>query len=470
MIIVHWHIVRPRLTEGMNGGPMAGGVALSVIIPAWQEGPNLVVLLPELREVLDGLGAPWEVLVVTRGADPETDAAAAVIGARVVEQREPGYGGALRAGFAASTGTFVLTMDADLSHRPSFIQDLWARRNDAGVTIASRYVKGGHAEMPLSRQVMSRVLNIFFGRGLSMPVHDLSSGFRLYRAEVVRGVEFTARDFDICQQILLHAYNEGWKIQEVPFAYAPRRHGSSHARVIQFGMAYLRTFWSLWKRRNSIAAADYDDRAYDSLIPLQRVWQRSRFRHVTDLIGGEGPVLDVGCGSSRIIGALPPGSVGVDILQRKLRYARRFRAPLVRASAFTLPFRDGAFPCVLCSEVIEHVPKESPVLSELDRVLAPGGRLVVGTPDYARREWVTLEKIYGKVAPGGYADEHIAHYTRDELVSLFGRRGYALEATRYILRGELILAFRKLPTGAALSTNGRVREKAASVAASSIPD
>jgi SAM-dependent methyltransferase len=153
-------------------------------------------------------------------------------------------------------------------------------------------------------------------------------------------------------------------------------------------------------------------------------------------------VLDVGCGSSRIIAALPRGSVAVDILRRKLRYARKFERPLVHASGFSLPFPDNSFPCVLCSQVIEHVPKESPILDELCRVLAPGGRLVLGTPDYANWEWVWTEKLYGMV-PGGYADEHIAHYSLAELKAIFARRGYTFEASRYILRGELIIAVRK---------------------------
>ena len=71
------------------------------------------------------------------------------------------------------------------------------------------------------------------------------------------------------------------------------------------------------------------------------------------------------------------------------------------ASGFELPFPDASFSCVLSSEVIEHVPKESPMLDELCRVLKPGGRLVLGTPDYARREWVYLEKLYARFAPGG---------------------------------------------------------------------
>jgi len=76
-------------------------------------------------------------------------------------------------------------------------------------------------------------------------------------------------------------------------------------------------------------------------------------------------------------------------------------------------------------------------------VLKPGGRLILGTPDYAQWQWVAMEKAYGLAAPGGYADEHISHYTRDMLIDLFRARGYRLEDTRYILQGELILAFRK---------------------------
>jgi hypothetical protein len=77
-------------------------------------------------------------------------------------------------------------------------------------------------------------------------------------------------------------------------------------------------------------------------------------------------------------------------------------------------------------------------------------RLVLGTPDYSSWQWVWIEKLYGFFAPGGYEDELIAHYTRDELVAQFEAQGWRLEATRYILRGELILAFRKPLAGHSL--------------------
>jgi dolichol-phosphate mannosyltransferase len=426
--------------EGRVGNAV---IDLSVVIPALHEGPNLQVLLPLVRQVIDDLGIRYELLIVTQELDPETVAAAKQAHAEIVEQEEKGYGGALLAGFERAGGEYLLTMDADLSHRPDFIRELWARRQDAEVSIASRYVPGGSAAMPRRRFLLSRVLNEFFRRGLDVPLRDLSSGFRLYQASVLHQQTYAGRDFDILQQILVKAYAEGWRIQEIPFAYAPRRHGSSNARLLRVGRAYVRTFWSLWKLRNSILAADYDDRAHDSRIPLQRYWQRSRYRHVTELIANQGAVLDVGCGSSRIIGALPPGSVAVDVLQRKLRYARQFGKTLVRGSGLALPIRDASFTCVLCSQVIEHVPKDSHILDELCRVLQPKGRLVLGTPDYDHWEWVYIEKAYGFVAAGGYADEHIAHYTYDELLQFFAARGFIHEATRYICRSELIMAFRK---------------------------
>ena len=309
--------------------------------------------------------------------------------------------------------------------------------------VASRYVAGARAGMSVFHSLASRAINKAFGRGLSLPVNDLSSAFRLYRAEVLHGQTLAAENADVLPEMLVRALADGWRVVEVPLGIDLARRDRTLSLLTRLAGAYVKTFGMLWQLRNSIQAADYDARAYDSIIPLQRFWQRSRYRYVTELIEDEGPVLDVGCGSSRILSALPPGSVGVDILANKLRYARRFWPRLVRASGLRLPFADGSFPCVLCSQVIEHVPVDSPILSELCRVLTPGGRLVLGTPDYDRWEWVYMEKAYGFFKPGGYADEHIAHYSYDGLVRQFESLGYAHEATRYILRGELILAFRK---------------------------
>jgi dolichol-phosphate mannosyltransferase len=418
-------------------------VELAVIIPALHEAENLAMLLPQLQTVLDALGASYDFIIVDRTPDAETRALAQSFQATLLDQQERGYGAALALAIGQARAQFILTMDADLSHPPLYIHDLWRNRHEADVIIASRYVTGGEYQMPLLRSLLSRILNLLFSRGLDLKVRDMSSGFRLYNARAVQSLDLQRRDFDILQEILVKAHAGGWRIGEVPFTYAPREHGSSHARVLAFGLSYLRTFRSLYRLRNSILSADYDARAHNSIVLPQRYWQRQRYRHVTSLLRGEGPTLDVGSGSSHIIAALPPGSVAVDILLPKLRYARKYGTMLAQASGFHLPFAGERFPCVLCSQVIEHVPKETPILAELDRVLAPGGALLLGTPDYANWEWRFTEAIYQRVLPSAYADEHISHYSREELIDLFSARGYRLEATRYILRGELILKLRK---------------------------
>ena len=378
--------------------------------------------LTSLRREVDALGVPSEIVVVPN--DPR------------------GFGHELRAGLRQARGAYIITVDPDFSGPMTFLGDLWARRHDAEIIVASRYVEGSRAGMPAMRRAGSRVLNAVFRRALSLGVNDGSSAIRLYRADVVNALRLEAAGYDILQEALVRAYADGWRVLEIPLHYRPNPAVASKADAA-LAVAYLRTFWTLWKLRNSIAAADYDYRAHDSTIWLQRYWQRSRYRHIRELIDDQGAVLDVGCGSSHIIGTLPTGSVALDVLMNKLRFARRFQVPRVRGSGFALPFADEAFPCVLCSQVIEHVPMAPSMIDELCRVLKPGGRLVLGTPDYDRWEWVWIEKAYGIAAPGGYADEHISHYTRAGLLEDFARRGYTHEATRYILRGELILAFRK---------------------------
>ena len=378
--------------------------------------------LTSLRREVDALGVPSEIVVVPN--DPR------------------GFGHELRAGLRQARGAYIITVDPDFSGPMTFLGDLWARRHDAEIIVASRYVEGSRAGMPAMRRAGSRVLNAVFRRALSLGVNDGSSAIRLYRADVVNALRLEAAGYDILQEVLVRAYADGWRVLEIPLHYRPNPAVASKADAA-LAVAYLRTFWTLWKLRNSIAAADYDYRAHDSTIWLQRYWQRSRYRHIRELIDDQGAVLDVGCGSSHIIGTLPTGSVALDVLMNKLRFARRFQVPRVRGSGFALPFAEEAFPCVLCSQVIEHVPMVPSMIDELCRVLKPGGRLVLGTPDYDRWEWVWIEKAYGIAAPGGYADEHISHYTRAGLLEDFARRGYTHEATRYILRGELILAFRK---------------------------
>src|SRR2546425_3949383 len=420
---------------------------LTVLVPALNEAANLQELLPSIQRELQSLDIDHELIVVDGGSTDGTAEVVARHDAFLLPQAMPGYGGALRTGFERARGEFVLTLDADGSHDPTFLGQMWAARSAAEVVIASRYVPGGTAEMPRSRRILSRTLNLVFGRGLSLPYADLSSGYRLYRRRALAALELPGTDFNILEEILIRAVAAGFTVQEVAFHYRARLAGKTHARLASFAVSYLQTFGAMWKLRNSIASADYDARAYDSIVPLQRYWQRRRYAVITKLAAGAQRVLDVGCGSSRIIGS--GRLVGLDIVLGKLRYARRYENPLVHGSIFELPFKDASFDCVICSEVIEHVSADETVFSELERVLEPGGRLILGTPDYDRWRWRALEWVYGKVSPGGYADEHITHYGRENLAAYLSGRGMTIESVDYVGGSEMIFSLRKSTSTAA---------------------
>lgn len=449
-VIVDALVFRHRMSDSPEQNPPTPGLRpdLSVVIPAWNERENLDLLLPALRETLQDLGIRFEIIVADAGSTDGTREAAERRGARVVVQTERGYGGALLAGFAAGSGEYIVTMDADLSHRPLFIADLWQRRREAEVLIASRYVPGGAAEMGWFRKLLSHVLNRTYARALSLPLKDLSSGFRMYRRDVLDRMPLRARDFDVLEEILIRVYNEGWTIREVPFRYMPRGSGGSHARLIKFGWAYLKTLLRMWQLRNSVEAADYDYRAFDSPIWLQRYWQRTRHEIVLSFLEQRHSVLDIGCGSSRIILDLPQ-AIGLDILQRKLRWVRAAGGRTVRASCDRLPFSDRSFDAVISSEVIEHLPDDPAIFAEMDRVLRAGGVLIVGTPDYGRWLWWVIEWVYGKVLPGAYADEHITHFTKATLAARLRQYGYEILECRYVGKCEMVFKARKPVTAAA---------------------
>jgi ubiquinone/menaquinone biosynthesis C-methylase UbiE len=107
-------------------------------------------------------------------------------------------------------------------------------------------------------------------------------------------------------------------------------------------------------------------------------------------------VLDLGCGLGDFTAALAAHGawpIGCDVAQEPLRRARqRYGELQFTRSGATLPFADGSFDVVWMGEVLEHVQDGLGLLAEVGRVLRPGGRLLISTPDHGalRRLWFGL--------------------------------------------------------------------------------
>jgi SAM-dependent methyltransferase len=344
---------------------------------------------------------------------------------------------ALKEAFERAEGKYIVTMDADYSHDPYFVRDLYNARGSAAVVIASRYVPGGSSEVSGTRSILSRILNTAFRRILAIPLRDMSSGFRLYRREALREIQITRRNFDALEEILIKLVGMGHEAIEIPFVYKARGAGVSKARVIKFGIQLARTLHSLWQLRNGCDWCDYDHRAYDSPHFLQRYWQRKRHEIIMDWHRPGGRVLDIGCGSSRILESVP-GMIGLDVSIQKLRFMGRRGCLVLEGSVYSLPFPDSSFDEVIFSQVIEHIPPKLQIMDEIRRVMKPGGRLIIGTPDYDRMFWVILEEFYNALKPEAYAHEHIAHYTLGSMRRLLAENGFLHLRSRYVGGGELI--------------------------------
>ncbi|MFI5349676.1 MAG: glycosyltransferase [Elusimicrobiota bacterium] len=227
---------------------------LTVVLPTLDESDGLRVVLPRLKALFQKLGVRGELLVVDGGSKDGTAAVAEALGARVLRQKGRGFGSAVREGLAAAGAERVALMDADGSHAPEALEAFWARRADAELIVGSRYCRGGSAQMPLTRQVLSRALNLVSRRVLDLPVRESSSGFRLYHAPSARAVDSNATDFSVQQDLMVGILAGGGRVIELPIHYAPRVGGASKANAWKLAPAYVRLLLRLKPRRGGWSA------------------------------------------------------------------------------------------------------------------------------------------------------------------------------------------------------------------------
>jgi SAM-dependent methyltransferase len=156
-----------------------------------------------------------------------------------------------------------------------------------------------------------------------------------------------------------------------------------HARRHEFATEHE---WAEWVRDyyREIETYDWVDVA-DNWRGLETIFHRNRRRVVRRLLKrlkARTPMLDAGCGTGLNLASLPPASVGIEINPRNVAIVRE-RLPhhiVVEGDVEDMPFSDGSFGTVLCTEVLEHIPYPARALAEFRRVLRPGGLLIGSVP------------------------------------------------------------------------------------------
>jgi len=223
----------------------------SVVAPAYNE-EN--VIADFIREVMEKLQKhDFELVVVNDGSTDGTGNILRMlqeeyVNLRVVSHPEnKGLGAALATGFNAAEGDVIVTMDADLSHDPAHIPGMVQKvRSGHDVVVASRYVPGGGMEgVPLWRVWISRSANAVIGLVKRWKVRDASSGFRAYRAELVKGLRGFGSGFSVQVEILRELFRKNARVFEVPFVLTNRKAGRSKMRYLKLIPEYTKLLMGL---------------------------------------------------------------------------------------------------------------------------------------------------------------------------------------------------------------------------------
>src|SRR5687767_14681781 len=209
-----------------------------VILPTYNEAENL----PKLVSVLLSLPLDLAVMVVDDHSPDGTGKIADELAKRHAEKvsvlhraEKQGLRSAYMEGFrkAIALGVEVIAqMDADFSHDPAVLTEMARFITLSDMVIGSRYVNGGSLDerWPLWRKSLSTFGNFYARTILGFPLHDVTSGYRMWRREALQNMpmdRIRSNGYVFMVEMAYVAYLMSYKITEVPIHFSDRRWGNS---------------------------------------------------------------------------------------------------------------------------------------------------------------------------------------------------------------------------------------------------
>jgi hypothetical protein len=191
---------------------------LSVVIPCYNEEEGVRLVMRRMPAIVD------EVVVVDNNCTDRTAEVARSLGARVVEERTPGYGAAYKAGLAAATGDVVVTLDGDGTYPPEdigrLVDTLLERRWD--FLSACRFPLADPKAMSLTNRFGNWVLTAAAALLFFKPIRDSQSGMWVFRRPVLERMRLTSDGMAFSEEIKLEALLRGCRFGEDHIPYGAR--------------------------------------------------------------------------------------------------------------------------------------------------------------------------------------------------------------------------------------------------------
>jgi len=230
---------------------------VTIVIPVYNEGENIGECL---RQIHSQVKVPYCSLVVY---DFDEDNSIPVV--LQLQQESPeipvkllknnlgrGVINAIKMGLKAAESSYVVVTMADLSDPPSVINHMMdvAKSENSDIVCGSRYMKGGKQYGgPLLKKVLSRVAGVSLYFMTSLPTHDVTNSFKLYKKTVLDAFTIESEGgFEIGMELVVKAHFNGFKVSEVPTEWTDRIAGESNFKLFKWLPNYLKWyFYSLKK-------------------------------------------------------------------------------------------------------------------------------------------------------------------------------------------------------------------------------
>lgn len=211
---------------------------ITVVIPTYNEAENL----PKLVSALFALPLPVSALVVDDNSPDGTGQIADDLSRQYPDRffvvHRPGrlgFGAAYLTGFrqAIERGAdLIVQMDADLSHDPVVLQSMVNQLPGCDVVVGSRYIEGGSLDRqwPLWRKFLSGFGNFYARTILGMSLNDMTSGFRMWKREVIIAMpleRIRSNGYIFLVEMAYIAHKMGYRFGQVPIYFAERQFGRS---------------------------------------------------------------------------------------------------------------------------------------------------------------------------------------------------------------------------------------------------
>jgi glycosyltransferase involved in cell wall biosynthesis len=226
-------------------------LSISVFFPCYNEQDNVGQTAQRAADVLEGLKADYEIILVNDGSADQTGPRADAIAAgnelvRVVHHpHNMGYGAALQSGIRAAKKELIFFTDGDGQFDIGEIKLLLPLIEQNDIVCGYRLDRKDPFMRKLNGYMWTRLVNLLFG----MHIRDIDCAFKLFRAEIFEGMKMSSAGALISAEILARATRRGFRIAEVGVHHYPRKAGKQTGAKLT---VILRAFKELFKLYNRI--------------------------------------------------------------------------------------------------------------------------------------------------------------------------------------------------------------------------